>query len=185
MRDLITLLETASKPTDIEIIKPNYGESALAPIMSPSTFKYHWGKLAHGYAERYNKKEGDARFNYNGATLHNLFFTQFRVSRNNNKPNGPIGNLITSKFKNWEDFKEQFKVEAMKLQGSGWIYLARDGSIKTIHNHDMRSDIVILVDLWEHAYNMDYGANKSKYIENIWKIFDWNAINMRYMAPYK
>jgi len=185
IRDIITLLEEKSKPQDIEIIKLNYGEAALSPVMSAGTFRYHWGKLAHAYADRYNKGEGDKQFNYAGATLHNLLFTQFRAPRNNNTPNGPIGNLINSKFKSWNAFKDRFKEEALKLQGSGWIYLARSGDIKTIHNHDMRSDILILVDMWEHAYNMDYGTNKAKYIDSIWRIFDWNMINTRYMMPYK
>jgi len=141
IREIITLLEAKAKPSDIEIVKLNYAESALAPVMSGNTVRYHWGKLAHGYAERFNKNEGDKTFNYAGAWLHNVFFTQFRAPRNNNKPNGPIGNLITSKFKNWDNFREQFKEQALKLQGSGWVYLARSGEIKTIPNHQVRNDI--------------------------------------------
>lgn len=185
MRELITLVEAKASPDTIEIIKPAYGESGLAPVMSPATFRYHWGKLANGYADRYNNGEGDPQFNYNGALLHNIFFTQFRTPRTANKPNGPIASTIKTKFGGWDDFKEAFKVEAMKLQGSGWVYLARDGSVKTIRNHDMKPDILILVDMWEHAFNLDYGANKEKYLDNIWRIFDWNVINMRWGQGYK
>ena len=184
MRDLITLLEANSKPGDIEIVKLSYGPGALAPVMSSGTINYHYGKLAHGYAERFNKKEGDRTFNYAGAWLHNLYFTQFRSPRTNNQPNGPIGNLIKSKFKNWDNFKEEFKTAALTLQGSGWVYLARDGTIKTIPNHQVRNDILILVDMWEHAYNLDYSANKSAYLDNIWRIFDWNSINTRWGRAY-
>lgn len=185
MRDLITLLEDKSKPGDIEIVKLSYSEGALSPVMSSGTVKYHYGKLAHGYAERFNKHEGDRTFNYAGAWLHNVFFTQFRGARNTNPPNGPIGNLIKQKFKTWDDFQERFKEEALKLHGSGWVYLARDGQIKTIQNHQVRQDIVLLLDMWEHAYNIDYGPDKKKYINNWWRIIDWNMINTRYMAPYK
>jgi Fe-Mn family superoxide dismutase len=185
MRDLLTLLEEKSKPGDIEIVKLSYGESSLSPVVSSASIRYHYGKLAHGYAERFNKKEGDRAFNYAGAWLHNLWFTQFRSPRTNNVPNGPIGNLIKSKFKNWDNFKEEFKGAALKLQGSGWVYLARDGSIKTIHNHQVRSDILILIDLWEHAYNLDYGADKKRYLDNIWRIIDWNVINTRWGQGYK
>jgi Fe-Mn family superoxide dismutase len=185
IRDIITLLEEKSKPQDLEIVKLNYGEGGLSPVMTAATVRYHWGKLAHAYADRYNKSEGDRQFNYDGATLHNLLFTQFRAPRNKNEPNGPIGNMIKTKFKSWDNFKEQFKEEALKLQGSGWVYLARNGDIKTIHNHGMRQDILILVDMWEHAYNMEYGTNKAKYIDNIWRIFDWNVINMRWGQGYK
>jgi len=185
MRDLITLLEASSKPDHIDIIKLNYSENSLAPVMGASTIRYHYGKLAHGYAERFNEGEGDRTFNYAGAMLHNLYFTQFRTPKTNNKPNGPIGNLIKTKFKDWDNFKAKFEEEALKLQGSGWVYLARDGLLKTIHNHQARTDILILVDMWEHAYNLDYGPNKKKYLENIWRIFDWNAINMRWGQGYK
>jgi Fe-Mn family superoxide dismutase len=185
IREIITLLEDKSKPGDIEIVKLAYSDGSLAPVMSSSTVKFHYGKLAHGYAERFNKGEGDKSFNYAGAVLHNLFFTQFRSPRTNNKPNGPIGNLINSKFKNWDNFKEQFKEQALKLQGSGWVYLSRSGEIKTINNHQTRTDILILVDMWEHAYNLDYGPNKRRYLDNIWRIFDWSMINARWGQGYK
>ena len=185
MRDLLTLLEEKSKPGDIEIVKLSYSPSGLNPVMSSNSIRYHYGKLAHGYAERFNSGVGDKQFNYAGAWLHNLYFTQFRGPRTGNKANGPVGNLIKSKFKGWENFVEKFTEEAMKLHGSGWIYLARDGSIKTIPNHGVRSDILVLVDMWEHAYNLDYGANKERYLENIWRIFDWNVINTRWGQGYK
>jgi Fe-Mn family superoxide dismutase len=184
-RDIITLLEERSKPDDLEIVKLAYTENQLAPVISGASMRYHYGKLAHGYAERFNKREGDRTFNYAGAWLHNVYFTQFRQPRQNNKPNGPVGNLIKQKFKTWDDFKDKFKEEAMKLQGSGWIYLARDGSIKTIHNHQVRNDILILVDMWEHAFNLDYGTDKKRYLDNIWRIFDWNIINSRWGQAYK
>jgi Fe-Mn family superoxide dismutase len=117
--------------------------------------------------------------------LHNLFFSQFRQARDNNKPNGPISSLIDNKFKNWDNFKEEFKAQCLKVQGSGWVYLARSGEIKTIVNHQMRPDILILVDMWEHAYQMDHGANKKKYIDNIWRIMDWSALNTRWGQPYR
>lgn len=185
MRELITLLEAQSKPSDVELIKLNYTSTALQPVLSSNSMNYHYGKLAAGYAERFNSGEGDRDFNYAGLILHNLLFTQFRAPRPRNEPNGPIGNLIKSRFGSFDNFKEKFAVEAMKLQGSGWVYLARDGTIKTIRNHALRSDILALVDLWEHAFNIDYGANKKKYLENIWKIFDWNVINTRWGQAYK
>jgi Fe-Mn family superoxide dismutase len=185
MRELITLVEQKSSKDTVEIIDLRYSKSALTPVMSLATVNNHWGKLAHAYADRFNKHEGDSSFNYAGAVLHNIFFSQFRSPRTNNIPNGPIFSTIKSNFKSWDNFKEQFVAEALKLQGSGWIYLARDGKIKTIHNHQLRTDILILVDLWEHAYISDYGGNKERYIDNIWKIFDWNSINSRWGQAYK
>ena len=69
--------------------------------------------------------------------------------------------------------------EAMKIQGSGWIYLSRSGEIKRIPNHQKRTDIALLVDWWEHAWAKDYGADKKKYLANIWRIINWDRVNSR------
>ena len=185
MRDIIQLLEDKSKPQDIEIIALNFDPKDVSPVLSKETLDLHYGKLAHGYAERYNKKEGDREFNYAGAFLHNLLFTQFREVRNNNKPNGPVEKLINSRYKSWDNFKDKFLEEAMKIQGSGWVYLATDGSIKTIKNHEVRNDILLLVDWWEHAWLLDYESNKTKYLKEQWKIINWNVINTRWARPFK
>jgi len=185
MREIITLVETASKPQEVEIVPLAYTETELSPVMSKATMEYHYGKLAHAYADKFNRGEGDRAFNYAGAFLHNLFFPQFRKPRQNNKPNGPIANLINQKFGSWDDFKQAFEDEAMKVQGSGWVYLARDGKIKVIHNHSVRDDILILVDWWEHAWSLDYQSEKKDYLKNIWRIFDWNVINTRWGKAYE
>ena len=71
MRDLITLFEDKNKPQDIEIIPLNFEYKDVNPVFSSDTLDLHYGKLAHGYADRYNKNEGDKDFNYAGAFLHN------------------------------------------------------------------------------------------------------------------
>ena len=68
----------------------------------------------------------------------------------------------------------------MDIQGSGWVYLSYIGDIKTITNHEVQDDILLLVDWWEHSYFLDYGPNKKEYLENIWKIMNWNHINTRW-----
>jgi Fe-Mn family superoxide dismutase len=87
--------------------------------------------------------------------------------------------IINRNHKDFSDFKEKFREAALKIQGSGWIYLSKSGHIKIIHNHAKRTDIALLVDWWEHAYQKDYGTNKKKYIDSIWRIMDWDAINRR------
>lgn len=180
MREYITLLEEKSKPQDIEIIPLNFEPKEVSPVLSKDTIDLHFGKLAHGYAERFNKKEGDPEFNYAGAFLHNTLFPQYREVRNNNKPNGPIFGFINKHFGSWDLCKNAFEAEAMKIQGSGWVYLAYDGKIKTIKNHEVRDDILLLVDWWEHAFLLDYGSDKKKYLSEQWKIINWNVINTRW-----
>lgn len=180
MRDIIELLEDKSKPKDIEIIQLNFTDSEVSPVISKETLDLHYGKLAHGYADRYNKNEGDKDFNYAGVFLHNLLFTQFREVRNNNKPNGPMMGFIDKHFGSYDGMKDKFEEEAMKIQGSGWIYLADNGTIKTIKNHEVRNDILLLIDWWEHAWILDYGSDKKKYLSEQWKIINWNVINTRW-----
>ena len=180
MRDILVLLEEKAKPQDIEIIPLNFTDNEVSPVLSKATLDLHYDKLAKGYAQRYNDKEGDRDFNYAGAFLHNTLFPQFREVRNNNKPNGPMMGFINKHFGNYDNLKDKFTEEAMKIQGSGWIYLAYDGSIKTIKNHEVRNDILLLIDWWEHAWILDYGSDKKKYLNEQWKIINWNVINTRW-----
>lgn len=180
MREIIKLLEEKSKPQDIEIISLGYSEGDFAPVLSKQTIELHYGKLAHGYAEKYNNNEGDKEFNYAGVFLHNILFPQYREPRNNNKPNGPMVGFINKYFNSYDEFKDKFSEEAMKLQGSNWIYLSTDGKIKTIKNHEVRNDILLLVDWWEHAWILDYGSDKKKYLNEQWKLINWNVINTRW-----
>lgn len=179
MRNIITILEQKSKPQDIEIIPLNFKDSQVNPVLSKATLELHYEKLAKGYAERYNKKEGDMDFNYAGAFLHNMLFPQFREVRNNNIPNGPVLGFINKHFGSFDDMQSEFETKAMTLQGSNWIYLAYDGNIKTIINHQVRNDILLLVDWWEHSYLLDYGSDKKKYLNEQWKIINWNVISTR------
>lgn len=180
MREIISILESRSKPQDLEIIPLNFTPREVSPVLSNDTINLHYGKLAHGYAERYNNKEGDMDFNYAGVFLHNTLFTQFREVRNNNKPNGPMLGFINKHFGSYDNMKDEFEEVAMKLQGSNWLYLADNGTIKTIKNHEVRDDILLLVDFWEHAWILDYGSDKKKYLNEQWKIINWNVINTRW-----
>ena len=170
MRNIIVLLEEDKK---LELKKLPYSEGGLAPVMSKTTIENHYGKLARGYVDRYNKSEGDAAFNEAGAYLHNIFFPQLRAPKNGNSPTGASLALINRHFGNFTDFKRDFEEEAMKLQGSNWIYLSRQGKIKTIKNHAKRNDIALLIDWWEHAWVNDYGADKKRYLKNIWRIINY------------
>jgi len=177
IRNTIDLLE-AKSTVELERIKLPYAHTALSPVTSKNTIDNHYDKLYKGYVDRYNKGEGDRTFNEAGAFLHAIWFAQFR-SPGTRQPKGVILSLIERNHKNFVDFKAKFKEEAMKLQGSGWIYLSKSGQIKTIHNHVKRTDIALLVDWWEHAWTLDYHSDKAKYLDNLWRIMDWDAINRR------
>jgi Fe-Mn family superoxide dismutase len=72
-----------------------------------------------------------------------------------------------------------FTKTAMSIQGSGWVYLSKKGEIKTITNHQIKNDIALLIDWWEHAWALDYEHDKAKYLNNIWRIINWDVVNSR------
>ena len=152
----------------------------LEPVMSEKTLDYHFGKLAKAYVDRYNNKEGDDNFNYGGATLHNIFFAQFKPP-SATRPFGASLELIESKFKTFDNFKEEVEKVAMAIQGSGWVYMDIRGNLKTIRNHEYndKMKIALLIDWWEHAWSLDYQSEKAKYLKNIWRIIDWSIVNNR------
>jgi len=178
--NLLKILKIAKNNNHIiSLEKLNFSTKDLSPIMSEDTIKYHYGNLAAGYVSRYNDNIGDANFNEAGAYLHNIFFAQLMKPKSSNKPYGRSSDLILKNFDTFEDFKNKITDEAMKIQGSGWIYLSKDGNIKTIKNHQIKKDILLLIDWWEHAWALDYKHDKNKYINNFWKIVNWDVINNR------
>ena len=179
MRKEINLIEANTRPAKLETTPLPYDEKELEPVMSRDTINYHYEHLAKGYAKRYNADEGNANFNRAGSFLHNKFFPQLRAPKGANRPRGAVLALIEDKFKTYDDFRDEFKKTAMAIQGSGWIYLSTAGAIKTIPNHQVRTDICVLVDWWEHAWALDYQADKEKYLDNIWKIINWDVCNER------
>jgi len=179
MYNFIKTIVEGKVPKKLEQARLPYAKTDLGKSLSKQALEYHYGKLYKGYVDRYNNGEGDMNFNEAGAFLHNIYFTQFQKPTNNNKPDGSAGEFITKNFTSFEKFKEEFEKIAMKIQGSGWVYLAKDGKIKTIVNHEIKQDIVLLIDWWEHAWALDYQADKKSYLNNQWKIIDWNVISAR------
>ena len=179
IREIIDLVEATTRPAKLETTPLPYTHKALEPVMSPASIEYHYEHLAKGYAKRYNAGEGDLDFNRAGSFLHNKFFPQLRAPKGANRPKGAVLELIETNFKTYEDFKDEFKKVAMAIQGSGWCYLSTSGTIKTIANHAVRTDICVLVDFWEHAWALQFEWDKERYLDNIWKIINWEVCSER------
>ena len=168
---------TEGKPASLKILPLPYSENDLSPAVSKATIDYHYENLAKTYAKRFNAGEGDPDFNEAGVFLHNILFQQYQEPSDNNTPTGKISEFIEKHYKTFAKFKEEFAKVAMAIQGSGWVYLAKDGKIKTIVNHEIKKDIVVLVDWWEHAWALDYQSEKKSYLKNQWKIINWEHVN--------
>lgn len=174
----ITLTE-AKEPKTLTHTPLPYDRGALGKSLSKQSLDYHYGSLYKGYVDRYNKGEGDDDFNEAGAFLHDIYFTQFRAPKSTNPPVGKSLELINQYFDSFDKFKTEFETTAMKIQGSGWIYLNHRGELRTIKNHEIRKDIILLIDWWEHAFNIDFRADKKAYLQGQWKIINWEIINQR------
>ena len=184
IRQTINLVEAASKEK-LDLAPLPYARDGLSPVLSLANVNNHYGKLYKGYVDRFNKGEGDEKFNEAGAFLHKIFFSQLQPPSRNNIPHGSSAALISRRWTNFDRFKEQITSEAMKIQGSGWIYMSRAGEIKTIRNHAIRKDIALLIDWWEHSYQLDYSSDKEKYLENLWRCINWEYVNRRIYGGIK
>ena len=184
-RELVTIIESVKDQPKLEQIELPYGRKDLYPALSEQAVDYHYGKLYKGYVDRFNKGEGDPDFNEAGAFLHNLFFSQLQELGGANKPHGASEALINRRYSSYTKFQDAVEEEAMKIQGSGWLYMTRGGEIKTIKNHAIRKDIALLIDWWEHSWVLDYQHDKAKYLANIWRIIDWEVINRRIYGGVK
>lgn len=175
------ITESKNRESKLEVVKLPFKMKELSPVLSEANIDYHYNVLTKAYVRRYNDGEGDPDFNYGGAKLHNMFWLQLQAPRPGNKPTGEIKTLIESKHKTFDAFKKELIRSAMTIQGSGWVYVAKNGSIKTTPNQSYKSDILIPIDMWEHSFSDYVPAKdaKKKYLEGMMRIINWESINLR------
>jgi len=172
-----SILQEQAKKEYTRVSLP-FKKDELEPVKSAETLDYHYGTLYKAYVEKANAGEG-GQFQVAGAFLHSIYFTQFKPPAGANKPSGPFLELVEKKYGDYDKFRDKVKEVAMAIQGSGWVYVDTKGAIKTIVNHEVKPDICLLIDWWEHAWALDYQADKESYLNNIYKIIDWEKINAR------
>ena len=186
------------------MVKLSYAEDALSPIMSEMTLEFHYGKHYAAYVNKLNeliqgtdyenmpldeiiKTSDGAIFNNAGQTSnHTLFFTQFS-HQGNELQNGEFIKHIARTFGSLDDMKRAMSDEAKKLFGSGWTFLALDkGELKIVSGSNAFSPIregmvpLLAIDVWEHAYYLDYQNRRPDFVDAFWDIIDWNAVEKRY-----
>lgn len=176
LRQLINLME--AKEEKLTLQKLPYDNSDLSPVMSKETIDNHYDILTKNYYKNANKT-GDP-FQVAGAFLHGLYWEGLRSpTSSSNTPTGGAKSLLHRNFGGFVNFKKAFSENGLELEGSGWITLTKIGKIQKIFNHKKRSDIILILDMWEHAYYLDYQTDKKAYVNNFWKIVDWDKVNER------
>ena len=153
IRGYMNLVEGKEEKLTLSPLPYKMGD--LSPVLSKDNIYYHYNVLSKGYVDKYNKKEGDPKFNYGGAMLHNLFWTQLKKPSSSSNPIGSIKELIEDKHENYKTFKEQLIEKAMSIQGSGWVYMSKSGELKTTPNQSYKTDILMPIDMWEQSFT-DY-----------------------------
>ena len=183
-----------------ELIKLPYEYDALEPMMSKETLEYHHGKHHATYIAKLNgliegteyessslveiiKNASGPIFN-NAAQVYNHDFFWTGLSPENTTPSLALDSLLVSEFGSIDEFKKTFIEKAVGLFGSGWVWLCIDEkgklSIVTTSNADnpLKSGLVPLLvcDVWEHAYYIDYRNLRPKYLEEFWDHINWDFV---------
>ncbi|MBK7944644.1 MAG: superoxide dismutase [Flavobacteriales bacterium] len=136
-----------------------------------------------------SKLSAKARNNGGGAWNHN-FFWQLMAPARGGAPSGMIGDAISGAFGSFEKFKELFTDAAMKRFGSGWAWLVlNDGKlhIGSTPNQDnplmdvseLRGKPLLAIDVWEHAYYLNYQNKRNEYVAAWWNLVNWDAVASR------
>ncbi len=194
--------------TSYQLPKLPYEYNALEPIISEKTLKLHHTKHHQAYVDNLNKAldeyhqaelkndmekmlslEGKISFNGGGHVNHSLFWETLAPVSKSGRPSAPLLQAIEKDFSSFEAFKEEFVAKAAAVQGSGWAWLGYDKEkdalmIVTTQNHytikGKGLTPILIVDVWEHAYYLDYQNKRKDFIEALFGIFNWEEISKRH-----
>jgi superoxide dismutase, Fe-Mn family len=184
-----------------------YDYSALAPSISGTIMELHHSKHHQAYVTgantalaqlaearetgnlaNVNKLEKDLAFNLGGHVNHSIFWTNLSPE-GGDKPTGDLASAIDDQFGSFEKFQAHFTATALGVQGSGWAVLAYDSIGKKLaifQLFDQQGNIplglvpLLLLDVWEHAYYLDYRNVRADYVKAFWNIVSWNNVQDRY-----
>ena len=182
-----------------------YGLATLSPVISQQTLEFHHGKHLQTYVTNLNNLKTGTPFenadlvsiikNSDGAVFnnaaqvynHEFYFAQFSASPKL-KPEGKLAEAISSSFGSFDDFKKEFGAAALTLFGSGWAWLSvnAQGKLEITKESNAGNPLtkggqpLLTIDVWEHAYYLDYQNRRADYIAALWNIIDWTVIESRF-----
>jgi Fe-Mn family superoxide dismutase len=191
-----------------------YGYNDLAPHISEEQLKIHYEKHHQGYVNGANailqkldkaRKENadldlkstlkELSWNIGGHKLHSLFWANLAPpTKGGGKPAGVLSDALNSEFGSFERFRKEFTQAAVSVEGSGWAALGfckETGRpmIMQIEKHNMnihpKLKILMVLDVFEHAYYIDYKNDRAKFVEAFWNIVNWNEIAKRFQGVLK
>ncbi|WP_194785153.1 superoxide dismutase [Actinomyces haliotis] len=137
-----------------------------------------------------NLLEKNLAFNLGGHINHSIFWKNLSPN-GGGEPEGELAEAIKDSFGSFDKFKAQFTANALGIQGSGWSVLAYDsvsGKLVTFQLFDQQGNVPVgtiplfQVDMWEHAFYLDYLNVKADYVKAIWNIANWQDVSERLSA---
>jgi len=184
-----------------------YDKAALEPYISAKTLEFHYGKHHAGYVKKLNsliketpldsealesiinKTAKDVSkstvFNNAAQVWNHVFYWQCMKPKGGGVSSGAIGDKINAVFGSHDKFLEQFKSAALSQFGSGWVWLVlKEGKLEVIKTSNADTPIaqglkpLLTVDVWEHAYYLDYQNKRADYLDAYIKnLINWDFVN--------
>jgi Fe-Mn family superoxide dismutase len=187
-----------------------YDFGALEPVINAEIMTLHYTKHHQTYVTNLNKAleqyteaeqkndvatmialQSAIKFNGGGHVNHSIFWTNLIPKDKASAPEGQLAEAINKEFGSLQTLIEQFSAKAVAIQGSGWGWLGYDKTkdrltLATCDNQDPLSTKnltpLLGIDVWEHAYYLQYKNVRADYVKNIWHIINWKNVAERYLA---
>lgn len=188
----------------IELPQLPYAMDALQPFISKQTIEFHYGKHHQTYVDNLNKlvegtefenssleemikRSNGGIFNNAAQVWNHTFYWESLTPASIGVPQGVLATEIDRQFGSFEDFRQKFTQAALALFGSGWVWLAKDdkGTLEILQTSNADNPLrtgripLLTCDVWEHAYYLDKQNRRVAYVEDFWKIVDWNRVSLR------
>ena len=189
-----------------------YDYGALDPSISGEIMELHHSKHHAAYVAGANqaleqmaeardsgnfgtlpKLEKDLAFHLGGHTNHSIFWKNMGPD-SPDRPSGELAAAIDEFFGDFDKFVAQFNAAALSIQGSGWALLSWDAVASRLNInqlYDQQGNVAVLttpllmLDMWEHAFYLDYKNVKGDYVKAFWNIVNWSDVEMRFGAAKK
>jgi len=184
-----------------------YAKNALEPVISAETIEFHYGKHHQTYVTNLNNlikgtefenssleeivlKSSGGIFNNAAQVWNHTFYWNGFKPNGGGVPSGALAAAIDKAFGSFDEFKKLFSQKALTTFGSGWAWLVKnkDGSLTLESTSNAGTPMtngqtaLLTIDVWEHAYYVDYRNARAKYIEEFWSIVNWDFVAANFSA---
>ncbi len=192
----------------IELPALPFAKDALVPHISEETLEYHYGKHHNTYVTKLNgliegtefadksleeiiKTSSAGVFNNAAQTWNHTFYWNSLSPNGGGEPTGALADAIKASFGSFAEFKAKFTDSAVNNFGSSWTWLVKnaDGSLAIVNTSNAATPLtdesvtpLITVDLWEHAYYIDYRNLRPSYMEAFWALANWDFASENFSA---